>query len=200
MDEWRIYECNSAGDSSQMCRIWKPGHLKILWNYKPSCLEKAISVIVSGICQADFTFILISCGPCPSQHHHFHLVNEKTGAQRGFEAGYPFPPRGYAASSHIPPGTGRSVSTEMAHPIFADACFPEQTQDQVLFSGWDLWRPRETETYWSIDLSAPPLGSRNVSTGLIISFSEQVRRLGSCGWEFTANTLIWLLLWHYVIV
>ena len=104
MDKHRIYEYNSASESSQMCRIWKPGHLKILWNYKPSCLEKAmISVIVSGICQADFTLILISFGPCPSQHHHPHLISEKTVAQRGFKAGCPFTPRRRAASSHIPP-------------------------------------------------------------------------------------------------
>ena len=42
-----------------------------------------ISVIVSGICQADFTLILISFGPCPSQHYHPHLINEKTVAREG---------------------------------------------------------------------------------------------------------------------
>lgn len=43
-----------------------------------------------------------------------------------------FTPRGHAACGHIPPGTGKSLSTEKAHSIFADVCFPEQAQGQVL--------------------------------------------------------------------
>lgn len=43
-------------------------------------------------------------------------------------------------------GQEKSLSTEMAHSIFADAYFPEQAQGHILLSGQDFWRRREIET------------------------------------------------------
>lgn len=105
-----------------------------------SGLEKAIiSVIVSGICQVDFTalshLVLALVRNQSDDLSSSHLIDEKTEAQRGFSEEHFFPTQRARSLWPIPPGTGKPLSTKAAQPTFADVCFPEQAQDQVLFSG-----------------------------------------------------------------
>lgn len=84
-------------------------------------------------------------------YHPLHLTDEKTKAQRGLSSERT---EWQTVLSHLEgmqplvtylQGQEKSLSTEMAHSIFADSYFPEQAQGHVLFSGQDFWRQREIE-------------------------------------------------------
>lgn len=57
-------------------------------------------------------------------YHPSHLTDEKTKAQRSLSGR--LSTQGHATSGEIPPGTGKPLSTELAHSIFADVYFPEK--------------------------------------------------------------------------
>lgn len=106
----------------------------------------------------------------------------------GSAADCPFPPRGYAASGHIPAGTEKNhYLLRWPTPFLLMSVFQSRLRITSYFLG-EAFRDRETPR--PVALSAPHLGSRNVSAVLPIPSPEQAGKLRSCEWESTQIILL----------
>ena len=173
-----------------MCRIRKLGHLKMVSELQINQSTK------SGICNCQWhmpswfhLYLIWSKSEIGAIiYHALHLIDAKTEAQNGFCSRLSFPTQMVCSlRSHTCRNRKNHYLLRWPTPFLLMSVFQSRLRITSYFLGEAF---RDRETLRPVALSAPHLGSRNVSAVLPTPSPEQAGKLRSYEWGSTQITLL----------